>query len=141
MASAAAVPPLRRLDPAAKAGADEGLMLDPQGFVATCNSTHFFIVRDGELWTSSGRYCLHGITRANVLRLAQELGIHTRECDFSLTQVYGAQEAFCTGTYSGIIPVREVDGRALPSGTQGVITQRLRDAYRDEINRLCPPAS
>jgi branched-chain amino acid aminotransferase len=123
---------------AAKAGADEGLMLDPQGFVATCNSTHFFIVRGGELWTSSGRYCLQGITRANVLRLASENGIPTRECDFSLTRVYGAQEAFCTGTYSGIIPVREVDGRLLDRPLPGPVCARLQQLYRAEIARLCP---
>jgi branched-chain amino acid aminotransferase len=123
---------------AAKSGADEGLMLDPQGFVATCNSTHFFIVRDGELWTSSGDYCLQGITRANVLRIAQDAGIPTRECNFSLTRVYSAQEAFCTGTYAGLIPVREVDGRVLDSPIPGPITSKLRDLYRDEIHRLCP---
>jgi branched-chain amino acid aminotransferase len=123
---------------AAKSGADEGLMLDPQGFVATCNSTHFFIVRDGELWTSSGDYCLQGITRANVLRIAQDAGIPTRECNFSLTRVYSAQEAFCTGTYAGLIPVREVDGRLLDSPIPGPITSKLRDLYRDEIHRLCP---
>jgi branched-chain amino acid aminotransferase len=122
---------------AAKAGADEGLMLDPHGFVATCNSTHFFIVRDGELWTSSGRYCLHGITRANVIRIAEELGITTRQCDFSLTQVYGAQEAFCTGTYSGVIPVREVDGRPFSEPLPGPLTAQIRDAYQAEISRVC----
>ena len=122
---------------AEKSGADEGLMLDPQGFVATCNSTHFFIVRDGELWTSSGDYCLRGITRANVLRIAQSAGIPTRECNFSLTRVYSAQEAFCTGTYSGLIPVREVDGRKLESPIPGPITSTLRDLYNDEIRRLC----
>jgi branched-chain amino acid aminotransferase len=120
---------------AAKAGADEGLMLDPQGFVATCNSTHFFIVRRGELWTSSGRYCLQGITRANVLRLAGELGIVTRECDFSLTRVYSADEAFCTGTYAGVIPVRSVDGRPLVPG--GPVTKLLSARYAAEIGEIC----
>ena len=81
-----------------KAGADEALMLDPHGFVATCNSTHFFIVRKGEVWTSSGMYCLGGITRGNVLRLCRELGIPAHEKSFSLTDVYGADEAFVTGT-------------------------------------------
>ncbi|MEZ4322379.1 MAG: aminotransferase class IV [Myxococcota bacterium] len=118
-----------------KAGADEGLMLDPQGFVATCNSTHFFVVRRGELWTSTGRYCLRGITRAVVLDVAREAGIVTRETDFSLTQVYGADEAFCTGTYSGILPVRTVDGRdyVLP----GPVTTRLRELYAARIEREC----
>ena len=116
-----------------KAGADEGLMLDPHGFVATCNSTHFFVVRNGELWTSSGKYCLHGITRAKVLEVAQRNGIVTREKDFSLTQVYSAQEAFCTGTFAGIIPVREVDGRVIGEGAKGPLTRRLQGLYRDYI--------
>ena len=88
-------------------------MLDPHGFVATCNSTHFFIVRKGEVWTSSGKYCLGGITRGLVLEVCREAGIPAIEKDFSLTDVYGAEEAFVTGTFAGIVPVREVDGRAL----------------------------
>ena len=124
---------------AEKAGADEGLMLDPQGFVATCNSTHFFIVRSGQVWTSSGRYCLAGITRANVLRVAAEAGIGTAERDFALTQVYGAEEAFCTGTYSGIIPVRQVDGRRIGDGVPGPITTRVRALYAAAIERECGP--
>jgi branched-chain amino acid aminotransferase len=122
---------------AAKAGADEGLMLDPQGFVATCNSTHFFIVRNGELWTSSGRYCLPGITRANVIRLAETNGLTVRQKDFSLTQVYGADEAFCTGTYAGLIPVRIVDGRTIGDGERGPVTERISGLYRGEIETLC----
>jgi branched-chain amino acid aminotransferase len=114
---------------AQKAGADEGLMLDPQGFVATCNSTHFFVVRRGELWTSTGKYCLHGITRANVLRVARDLGIPTRELDFTLTKVYSADEAFCTGTFAGLIPVSQVDGRAIGTAVPGPVTTRLRDGY------------
>src|SRR5207342_1330092 len=94
---------------AAEAGADEALMLDPHGFVATCNSTHFFIVRKGEVWTSTGRYCLGGITRAVVLEVARDAGITAVEKDFSLTDVYGADEAFTTGTFAGIVPVREID--------------------------------
>ncbi len=116
-----------------KAGADEGLMLDPHGFVATCNSTHFFVVRDGELWTSTGRYCLRGITRAVVLEVAREAGIPTRETDFSLTQVYGASEAFCTGTYSGLIPVNSVDGRSF--SLPGPVTTQLRERYAARIRR------
>ena len=124
---------------AEKAGADEGLMLDPHGFVATCNSTHFFIVRDGALWTSSGRYCLAGITRGNVLRVAEEAGISTAQRDFTLTHVYGADEAFCTGTYSGIIPVRQVDGRAIGQGVPGPVTARLQQLYRAAIEAECGP--
>lgn len=122
---------------AEKAGVDEGLMLDPQGFVATCNSTHFFVVRKGELWTSTGRYCLHGITRANVLRLARESGRETREKDFSLTQVYSADEAFCTGTFAGLMPVIEVDGRKIGDGTCGPVMTELQSLYEKLIHLEC----
>lgn len=119
-----------------KAGADEGLMLDPHGFVATCNSTHFFIVRKGELWTSTGRYCLRGITRGNVLAVAREAGIPTRELDFTTTQVYSADESFVTGTFAGIVPVREVDGRMIGAGGgAGPLTRRLVDLYAEHIRR------
>lgn len=114
------------------AGGDEALMLDPHGFVATCNSTHFFIVRRGELWTSSGAFCLGGITRGTVLRLAREAGIPTYEKDFSLTDVYGADEAFVTGTFAGLVPVKEVDGREIGDGDRPVMRQ-LQDLYRAAI--------
>lgn len=117
------------------AGADEALMLDPHGFVATCNSTHFFIVRGGEVWTSSGDYCLLGITRANMLRVCREAGIPAFEKNFSLTQVYGADEAFCTGTFAGVVPVRQVDGRVLRGGVPGPMVQRLQALYRDLARR------
>jgi len=116
---------------AANAGADEALMLDPHGFVATCNSTHFFIVRRGEVWTSSGMYCLGGITRSNVLRLCRENGIPVRECSFSLTDVYGADEAFVTGTFAGITPVYEVDRRVIGSGARGPMVRSLQQKYAD----------
>jgi branched-chain amino acid aminotransferase len=119
---------------ATKAGADEALMLDPHGFVATCNSTHFFIVRHGEVWTSSGDYCLAGITRANVLRLCREQGIPAFEKNFSLTEVYSAQEAFVTGTYAGIAPVTEVDGRRI-SAARGPMVERLQGLYLQLIER------
>ena len=103
-----------------EAGADEALMLDPQGFVATCNSTHFFIVvnpwgldREQEVWTSTGDYCMPGITRSNVIALCERNGIVVREKNFSLTDVYGASEAFVTGTFAGVAPVASVDGRAM----------------------------
>ena len=98
---------------ASVAGADEALMLDPDGFVATCNSTHFFIVRAGRVMTSDGRYCLSGITRGHILSLCREHGIPHRESTFSLTDVYAADEAFTTGTLAGIRPVGEVDGRMI----------------------------
>jgi branched-chain amino acid aminotransferase len=116
---------------AIEAGADEALMLDPHGFVATCNSTHFFIVRKGEVWTSSGDYCLGGITRANVLQVCREAGIPAFEKNFSLTQVYAADEAFCTGTFAGVVPVRSVDGRVLGDGNAGSMVGRLQALYRD----------
>ncbi|NCG20638.1 MAG: aminotransferase class IV [Rhodobacterales bacterium] len=119
---------------AAKIGADEGLMLDPHGFVATCNSTHFFIVRDGAVWTSSGKYCLHGITRGNILRLAHDAGMVTRQCDFSLTSVYSADEVFCTGTFGGITHVHSVDGRDIGDRRIGPITTHLRALYTADIN-------
>lgn len=117
------------------AGADEALMLDPQGFVATCNSTHFFIVRRGEVWTSSGTYCLGGITRGNVLRVCREADIPARELSFSLTDVYGAEEAFVTGTFAGVTPVYEVDGRQIGTGEPGPMVRRLRDLYADLVAR------
>ena len=118
---------------AVQAGADEGLMLDPHGFVATCNSTHFFIVRKGEVWTSSGKYCLGGVTRGLVLEVARDAGIPALEKDFSLTDVYGADEAFVTGTFAGIVPVREVDGRSLDC--RGPMVERLQRLYRERVER------
>jgi branched-chain amino acid aminotransferase len=117
---------------ATQAGADEALMLDPHGFVATCNSTHFFIVRKGEVWTSSGKYCLGGITRGLVLEIAREAGIRALEKDFSLTDVYGADEAFVTGTFAGIVPVREIDGRQL--NCRGPMVERLQQLYAERVD-------
>ena len=119
---------------ATQAGADEALMLDPQGFVATCNSTHFFIVRKGEVWTSSGDYCLGGITRANVIRICRENDIPVFEKNFSLTDVYGADEAFVTGTFAGVVPATEVDGRILTEG-RGPMVERLQGLYKELIDR------
>jgi branched-chain amino acid aminotransferase len=122
---------------AANAGADEALMLDPLGFVATCNSTHFFIVRRGELWTSSGQYCIPGITRSAILRVAKSLNIPAFEKQFSLYDVYGADEAFVTGTFAGLIPVRIIDGRPVrhPLSTAewsgvGPLSKQLSEGYK-----------
>jgi len=117
---------------AIEADADEALMLDPHGFVATCNSTHFFIVRRGEVWTSTGDYCLGGITRANVIGICREAGIPVFEKNFSLTDVYGADEAFVTGTFAGVVPARTVDGRVLTEG-RGAMTLRLQELYKARI--------
>jgi branched-chain amino acid aminotransferase len=122
---------------AMEAGADEGLMLDDRGFVATCNSTHFFIVRGGEVWTSGGGYCLGGITREAVLRAARRAGVPAHEKDFSLFDVYSADEAFCTGTFAGLTPVRKVDGRPIgergddPADASGPMTLRLRALFKE----------
>jgi branched-chain amino acid aminotransferase len=121
---------------AMEAGADEALMLDDRGFVATCNSTHFFIVRKGEIWTSAGGYCLGGITRGAVLRAARRVGIPAFEKDFSLFDVYGADEAFTTGTFAGLTPVVRVDGRTIGEAPReaddasGPLTRRLRAAVK-----------
>jgi branched-chain amino acid aminotransferase len=117
------------------AGADEALMLDPHGFVATCNSTHFFVVKRGEVWTSSGQYCLGGITRANLLKVCREHGIPAFEKSFSLTDTYSADEAFVTGTFAGVVPVREIDGRTIGSGARGPMVQRLQGLYRALVER------
>jgi branched-chain amino acid aminotransferase len=116
------------------AGADEALMLDPHGFVATCNSTHFFIVAGDEVLTSDGRYCLAGITRANVLELCRANDIRARETTFSLTDVYSAREAFVTGTFAGVVPVRSVDGRTIGDGRRGPLVERLQTLYRELVD-------
>lgn len=119
---------------ATQAGADEALMLDPHGFVATCNSTHFFIVRKGEVWTSSGDYCLGGITRSNVIQVCREADIPVFEKNFSLTDVYGADEAFVTGTFAGVVPVTAIDGRSL-TAARGPMVERVQGLYRDLMHR------
>jgi len=126
---------------ATKAGADEALMLDPAGFVATCNSTHFFIVRRGEVWTSLPEYCLGGITRANILDVARAAGIPAFEKRFSLTDVYGADEAFVTGTFAGLVPVRSVDGRTIgePGATARPLSEQLRALYKALVMRSLTP--
>src|SRR5437764_6889537 len=120
------------------AGADEALMLDPHGLVATCNSTHFFVVAGSEaapeVLTSDGRYCLAGITRANVLELCQASGLAAREATFGLTEVYSAREAFVTGTFAGVVPVRSVDGRTIGDGRRGPVVERLQTLYRELVD-------
>jgi branched-chain amino acid aminotransferase len=123
---------------AMEAGADEALMLDPDGNVATCNSTNFFIVTNGELWTSTGEYCLNGITRELVIELAGASDIDVFEKPFSLTDVYEAEEAFVTGTLGGLTPVVSVDGHTIGAGTPGSVTERLSGIYRDAVYRETP---
>ncbi len=122
---------------ASKAGADEALMLDPHGFVATCNSTHFFIVKKGEVWTSSGDYCLDGITRAVVIRLCEQNNIPLYQKNFSLTDVYRADEAFVTGTFAGLAPVRDIDGRMLGDGERGPMVTKLQQLYLALLEQEC----
>lgn len=122
---------------ASKAGADEGLMLDPHGHVATCNSTHFFIVRDGEVWTSSGDYCLDGITRRNVIDLCKANDIPVYEKNFSVMQAYSADEAFVTGTFAGLTPVFDIDGRTIGDGERGTMVDRLQALYKALLSSEC----
>lgn len=112
-----------------EAGADEAIMLDPHGFVATCNSTHFFIVRQGEVWTSTGDYCLGGITRGKVIELCRANDIPVFERNFTLRHCYAAEEAFTTGTFAGLAPVGSIDGRQIGVGTRGPIVERLQQLY------------
>ena len=120
---------------ASKAGYDEALMLDPHGHVATCNSTHFFIVREGEVWTSSGDYCLDGITRRNVINLCKANDIPVFEKNFSVMQAYSAEEAFVTGTFAGLTPVFDIDGRQIGDGRRGPMVDRLQGLYKELIER------
>lgn len=114
------------------AGADEALMLDPHGFVASCNSTNFFIVRNGELWTSTGLYCFNGITRQTVIDLASQHGLRVYEKSFTLAQALTADEAFVTGTLAGITPVRKLDGRVFDLNNNR-ITLQLNSWYQDYL--------
>ena len=120
---------------AQKAGADEALMLDVNGFVSTTNSCNFFIVRSGEVWTSTGDYCLNGITRQKVIEICKLEGIPIFEKNFSLVEVYGADESFLTGTFGAQVPVGLVDGRPIGNGVAGDITKRIRSAYFDLIEK------
>ena len=120
---------------ATDAGADEALMLDTTGAVATCNATNFFMVNGGEVWTSTGEHNLPGITRGAVLEVAQTAGIPTHERRFVLNDVYRAAEAFVTGTFGGLTPVVEVDGNTIGDGSPGPMTARLRELYEALIDR------
>lgn len=125
---------------ALEAGADEALMLDIHGFVATCNATNFFMIKDGEVWTSTGQYCMNGITRGNVIKVCKENNIICKEKNFSLFDVYGADECFVTGTFGGLTPVIKIDGRIIGEGIPGSQTLKLSDLYKElmetEINAI-----
>ncbi len=119
------------LQEAIKAGADEALMLDPDGFVSSCNATNFFFVKDGIVRTSTGEFCFNGVTRANVIALCRAHGIGIELGAFPPDAAREADEAFVTGTFGGLTPVRAIDGRALPANLPGPTTTRLRQAYED----------
>ncbi|MEO1911605.1 MAG: aminotransferase class IV [Paracoccus sp. (in: a-proteobacteria)] len=124
---------IQALNQAIGMGADEALMLDDRGFVASCNSTNFFIVRGEELWTSDGACCFNGITRATVMRLWRQAGGVLREGNFTLAQTYAADEAFVTGTLGGITPVASIDGRDMRGGVGGPVTARIAALYADYV--------
>ena len=119
---------------AIEAGADEALMLDIHGFVSTCNATNFFMIKNGEVWTSTGQYCMNGITRGNIIRVCKENDIPVFEKNFSLFDVYGADEAFVTGTFGGVTPVTKVDGRQIGNGKFGGVSKKLNQLYIDLIH-------
>lgn len=123
---------------ALEAGCDEALMLDINGFVATCNATNFFIITNGEVWTSTGQYCMNGITRGKIIKVARDNGIPAYEKNFSLTDVYNADEAFVTGSFGGLTPVISVDGREIGAASgrgSSEVTDRLRGLYYAEVMR------
>ena len=118
---------------ASEKGGEEGLMMDPQGFVSTCNSTHFFMVKGGEVWTSSGEYCLEGITRGKVLELCESNGIPFSERNFTFEDVNSAEEAFVTGTFAGLTPVVSFDGSPVGDGNRGPICEHLQNLYQELV--------
>lgn len=128
---------IQALIQAISAGADEALMLDPLGFVASCNSTNFFIIRKGELWTSTGKYNFNGITRGHVIDLFGEHIGTVQQRDFTLVQTYSADEAFLTGTLGGVTPVTKIDGHVIGDGKPGPITKHLRDIYWQDLDKQC----
>ena len=119
-------------------GADEGLMLDKNGYVSTCNSTNFFIVQKSEVWTSTGEYCLNGVTRGGIINLCNSNNIQVHEKNFIMDDVYAADEAFVTGTFAGVLPVTKIDEYILSNGKKGSTTDRLQNLYSMEINNLYP---
>ena len=118
---------------AEKLGAEEGLMLDPHGFVSTCNSTNFFIVVGKEIWTSTGEHCLNGVTRGAIIDLCRQNNIIVHEKNFGIQHVYNASEAFVTGTFAGVIPVIEIDGKNMGKGSKGQLTKQIQIWYTNDI--------
>jgi branched-chain amino acid aminotransferase len=120
---------------AIEVGADEALMLDPMGYVSSCNATNFFFVKDGTVHTSRGDFCFHGVTRANVIALCQAHDQPVELGDYRLEDVYAAEEAFVTGTFGGITPVRALDAHAFKLPLPGPVTQRVRGFYEQLKDR------
>ena len=121
---------------AEKLGVDEGLMLDPNGYVSTCNSTNFFMISNKEVWTSNGQYCLNGVTRSSVIDICKRNDLRIKEKEFSVKDVHGADEVFVTGTFAGIIPVISVDGLVIGNGTRGPLTQQLQTWYELDLETM-----
>ena len=119
-----------------KMGVDEGLMLDPNGYVATCNSTNFFMIKGNEVWTSNGQHCLNGVTRYSVIDICKKKEIVIKEKEFSVNDVHGADEVFVTGTFAGIIPVRSVDGNTIGDGIRGPLTEKLQTWHEMDIETI-----
>ena len=119
-----------------KMGVDEGLMLDPDGYVSTCNSTNFFMIKSNEVWTSNGQHCLNGVTRHSVINICKKKQIPIKEKQFSINEVHEADEVFVTGTFAGIIPVRSVDGNTIGNGTRGPLTEKLQTWYDIDIETM-----
>jgi branched-chain amino acid aminotransferase len=119
---------------AQRKGGDEGLMLDPHGYVSTCNSTHFFMVKDGAVWTSTGEYCLHGVTRQNIIDICKSNSIPLYERNFTLSDVYESAEAFVTGTFGGVVPVYEIDDHELELFPSDSIVKVLQANYNDLVD-------
>jgi len=118
---------------ALQAGADEALMLDIHGFVSTCNATNFFMVKNNQVWTSTGAYCMNGITREKVIEICNESLIICKQKDFSLFDAYSADEAFVTGSFGGLTPVKKIDGRVISDQVPGPVTKKLQNLYQRKI--------
>ena len=118
---------------AIEAGADEALMLDIHGFVSTCNATNFFMVKNNQVWTSTGDYCMNGITRAKIINICKENDIICHQKNFSLYDTYSADEAFVTGTFGGVTPVTHIDGKQIGTGNFGSISKKLSNLYEQLI--------
>ena len=121
-----------------KKGADEGLMMDVNGNVSTCNSTNFFLIKNKEVWTSTGEYCLPGVTRGAIIQLCKENNIPIYEKDFLVADVLNADETFVTGTFAGVIPAVSLDGKTIGNGKRGQMTETFFNLYKNKIEKLYP---